>query len=85
MNARISNEGQVALPLAMRRELGICAGDEVEVAVQDGRIVLSPTSRRIYKAEIISDPITGLPLLSAGPDAPLLTSEDVADMLADFP
>jgi AbrB family looped-hinge helix DNA binding protein len=85
METKISSKGQVALPLAMRRQLGIRPGDEVEVAVEDGRLILSPKKSRIFKTEIIIDPLTGLPVLSAGPDAPLLTSEEVADMLADFP
>ena len=34
--------------------------------------------------EIVIDPITGLPALQAA-DAPKLTSEEVAELLADFP
>jgi hypothetical protein len=34
---------------------------------------------------ILDDPITGLLVLSAGPDAPLLTSEEVEEILAIFP
>jgi hypothetical protein len=31
---------------------------------------------------ILVDPITGLPVLSAGPDAPVLTSEEVNEILS---
>jgi hypothetical protein len=31
------------------------------------------------------DPISGTPVLDAGPDAPVLTSEQVKEILADFP
>jgi hypothetical protein len=34
---------------------------------------------------IVVDPITGLPALSAGPGAPLLTSEEVEEILSCFP
>ena len=42
-------------------------------------------SKRKFKARIIKDPVTGYPVLSAGPDAPILTSAEVAEILADFP
>jgi AbrB family looped-hinge helix DNA binding protein len=35
--------------------------------------------------KIITDPITGYPVLTAGPGAPMLTNEEVAEILADFP
>lgn len=38
--------------------------------MKNGRIVLTPGR----------DPVTGLPVLSAGPGAPLLTSEQVDDL-----
>ena len=37
------------------------------------------------KARIIEDPVLGLPVLDVGEDAPILTSEMVREMLADFP
>jgi len=36
-------------------------------------------------AKSIKDPITGLPVLSAGKNAPKLTSEQVQALLADLP
>ena len=53
--------------------------------VEKDRIVLTTPKRKRFKARIIEDPITGLPVLYAGPDAPILTSEMVREMLADFP
>jgi hypothetical protein len=46
-----------------------------------------PSSRKKprYKARIIKDPITGFPAIDLGPDAPILTSERVKELLADFP
>jgi AbrB family looped-hinge helix DNA binding protein len=85
METKVSTKGQVVLPNAVRRRLGLQSGDALEVEVEGGRIVLSPRNKRQKKARIISDPITGMPVLSAGPDAPVLTSEEVAELLKDFP
>jgi hypothetical protein len=35
--------------------------------------------------KIVIDPITGWPALTAGPDAPVLTSEMVRELQDDFP
>jgi hypothetical protein len=32
-----------------------------------------------------ADPITGLPALTVGPDAPVLSSKEIEEILADFP
>jgi hypothetical protein len=53
--------------------------------VEGGRIVLTPRSARAPKVSIVVDPITGLPVLSAGPDAQLLSSKQVYEILSDFP
>jgi hypothetical protein len=37
------------------------------------------------KACILVDPLTGLPVLSAGSDAPPLTSKQVEEILSTFP
>ena len=73
------------LPGPIRRKLGIRVGDPLDANIEDGRIVLTPRRKQTFEAKIIEDPITGLPVIDAGPDAPVLTSEMVAEMLADFP
>lgn len=87
MQTKVSNDGQVVLPGSFRRKLGIKAGDELKADIKNGNIVLSPKSsaKKPRKARIIEDPILGLPVLDAGEDAPILTSEMVREMLADFP
>lgn len=85
MHTRVSTKGQIVLPAPLRHRLGIRAGDTLDVAVEKGRIVLTTPKRKHFKARIIEDPITGLPVLYAGPDAPVLTSEMVKELLADFP
>jgi hypothetical protein len=47
--------------------------------------VLTPRKKRAHRAKLVIDPVTGLPALSAGPDAPTLSSKEVEEILANFP
>jgi AbrB family looped-hinge helix DNA binding protein len=85
MQTRVSTKGQIVLPQPVRRRLGIRAGDPLDVSIEEDRIVLTAPKRKHFTARIIEDPITGFPVLYAGPDAPVLTSEMVRELLADFP
>jgi AbrB family looped-hinge helix DNA binding protein len=85
MQTKVSTKGQVVLPGPLRRRLGIRAGDPLEVNVESGRIVLTPQRRRPHKIKIVTDPVTGLPVLSAGSGAPALSSKEVEEILANFP
>jgi AbrB family looped-hinge helix DNA binding protein len=85
MQTRVSTKGQIVLPGPLRRRLGIRAGDPLDVDVEGQRIVLTMRHERSRQAKIISDPVTGLPVLSAGADAPILSSKDVDEILANFP
>ena len=82
---KVSTNGQVVLPVACRRKLGIRVGDALTAKIEGGRIVLIPHRKRTRKARIVTDPITGLPVLSAGSEAPVLRSKKVQKILADFP
>jgi AbrB family looped-hinge helix DNA binding protein len=86
MVTKVSTKGQVVLPSAIRRKLGIQAGDEFDVeACRDG-VLLKPRKKQVKrKAKIIIDPVSGLPAVTLGPGAPVLTSKEVEEMLADFP
>jgi AbrB family looped-hinge helix DNA binding protein len=86
MQTRVSTKGQIVLPGPLRRRLGIRAGDSLDVAIEQDRIVLTaPKKRTRFKARIVKDPITGFPVIDAGPDAPVLTSKMVRELLVDFP
>jgi AbrB family looped-hinge helix DNA binding protein len=85
MRTRVSTKGQVVLPGPLRRKLGICAGDTLDIAVEQDRIVLTAPKKIQFEAKIIEDPITGFPVIDVGPDAPILTSEMVRELLVDFP
>lgn len=81
MKTKLSTKGQIVLPGPIRRTLGLQPGDALDAQVQGGRVLLTPQRTRSRKAKILVDPITGLPVLSAGPDAPLLTSGQVREIL----
>jgi AbrB family looped-hinge helix DNA binding protein len=85
MQTTVSTKGQVVLPGPLRRSLGICAGDQLDVRVESGKIVLTPRRKKMRKARIVKDPITGFPVLTLGAGAPVLTHKQVREMLADFP
>jgi AbrB family looped-hinge helix DNA binding protein len=85
METRVSTKGQVVLPARVRRKLGLRPGDSLDVSADSGRVILTPRKRRLRKARIIKDPVTGFPVLDAGSDAPPLTTEQVREILAGFP
>jgi AbrB family looped-hinge helix DNA binding protein len=85
METRLSTKGQVVLPGPIRRKLGLRTGDPLDAKVEGGRIVLTPRTKRSRGVRIIIDPITGLPVLTAGPNAAKLSSEQVSEILSEFP
>lgn len=85
MQTKISTKGQVVLPQPLRRKLGLRPGDPLDAKIQRGSIVLTPRRARTRKARIIIDPVTGLPVLTAGPGAASLSSKQVEEILASFP
>jgi AbrB family looped-hinge helix DNA binding protein len=85
MQTTVSTKGQVVLPGPLRRKLGVQAGDAMDVSVEAGRIILMPHRKKARKGRIVTDPVTGLPMLSAGKNAPALSSREVAEILSEFP
>ena len=82
---KLSTNGQIVLAGAIRRRLGLQPGDSLDVKVQAGRVVLTPRKTRFSKVAFLIDPITGLPILSAGKGAPHLSSKHAREILAEFP
>lgn len=85
MHTKVSTKGQVVLPGPIRRRLDIRAGDSLDANIEEGRVILTPRRKRPRRSKLMIDPVTGLPVLSGGPDAPTLTSKDVEDILTNFP
>jgi AbrB family looped-hinge helix DNA binding protein len=82
---KLSTKGQIVLPITVRTELRLKPGEPLEVAVEGERIVLTPRKRVKRKGRIVKDPVTGMPVLTFGPGAPIITSEMVNKLLEDFP
>ena len=85
MKTRLSGKGQVLIPARIRNRMNLHAGDAIDIRVEGEQIVLVPKQRRAKTARIIKDRLTGFPVLTAGQNAPVLTSEEVARTLPDFP
>jgi AbrB family looped-hinge helix DNA binding protein len=87
VQTKVSTKGRIVIPEPLRRRLDIRAGDSLDIAISKDRIVLTAPKRprMRFKSRIIKDPITGFLVLDAGPDAPILTSEMVRELLVDFP
>jgi AbrB family looped-hinge helix DNA binding protein len=85
MLTKLSNKGRITLPQSMLRRLKLQPGDEIDVRIEGESIVLQRKEKHKSTARIIKDPLTGLPMLTTGKNAPELTSEEVAKILADFP
>ena len=85
MQTKVSTKGQVVVPNRIRRKLNLQPGDSLEAKLEGQRIVLTPRRSRPRSTQIIQDPATGLPVLSAGPNVPQLTSAQIRELLAEFP
>jgi AbrB family looped-hinge helix DNA binding protein len=85
METRVSSKGQVVLPSPLRQRLGLRPGDALDVRLEGDAIVLRPRRAKRRKARIITDPRTGLAVLTFGPGAPILTHKQVKQALSDFP
>jgi AbrB family looped-hinge helix DNA binding protein len=84
MEVKLSTKGQIVLAGAIRRRLGLQPGDSLDAKVQAGRVVLTPRKARPAKTHLVIDRITGLPVLTAGVEAPKLGSKQVREILAEF-
>ncbi|HEV3219119.1 MAG TPA: AbrB/MazE/SpoVT family DNA-binding domain-containing protein [Candidatus Acidoferrales bacterium] len=85
METKVSTKGQVVLPSRIRRRLGLQPGDSLEAKLDGEHIVLTPQRPRRRGAQIIMDSATGLPVLKSRGGGLKLTSEQVREILADFP
>ena len=85
MKITLSSKGQVVLPVAVRTKYHLKAGDSLELLMKDGEFTLVPAKTKKRKGRIVKNPITGLPAVTFGPGAPIITNEMVAKLLEDFP
>jgi AbrB family looped-hinge helix DNA binding protein len=81
----MSTKGQVVLPSPIRRKLGLRPGDPLDANIEGESVVLTPQKKGRRKAKIIVDRRTGLPAITLARGAPVLTSKEVEEILAEFP
>jgi len=48
---RLNENGRIVIPAAMRAALGVQAGDEVILIIEDGELRLTTSARRIERAQ----------------------------------
>jgi len=85
MTTTLSSKGQIVLPKAARRRLGLLPGTKFSCRVREGEVVLVPEARPATKARVGRNDLTGFPVLMPPKGTPPLTSERVRELLADFP
>jgi len=85
MTTTLSTKGQVVLPAAARRRLGLRPGAAFKCSVRDGKIVLTPETATAPQPRLVKSKRTGLVYAQAPKGTPAITSEQVRAMLADFP
>lgn len=85
MTTKLSSKGQIVLPAAARRRLGLRAGTVFNCSVRNGEIVLAPIAPAARAPSFVRCKRTGLVSLASRKGAAPLTTERVAALLADFP
>jgi AbrB family looped-hinge helix DNA binding protein len=76
MRTTIDGAGRVVIPKPLRDEAGFTAGTEVEIVLRDGRIEIEPATLPMRLVER-----DGSVVIDAGVELPLLTDDDVRDLL----
>lgn len=85
MTTTLSSKGQVVLPVAARKRLGLKAGTRFDCRVPSGQIVFTPAESKRARSRFIKSKLTGLVVTQGGANAPVVTSDQVRALVADFP
>jgi AbrB family looped-hinge helix DNA binding protein len=85
MTTTLSSKGQVVLPAAARRRLGLKPGARFACRVQGNQIVLTPAEVGHGRFCSVKSKLTGLVVTQGPQGAPVVTNEQVRALLADFP
>ncbi|HQF39954.1 MAG TPA: AbrB/MazE/SpoVT family DNA-binding domain-containing protein [Opitutaceae bacterium] len=85
MTTKLSSKGQIVLPAAARRRLGLRAGAVFNCKVRGNEIVLELAEPPPTKPRFVRSKTSGLVSVAAVPGAAPLTTERVRAILADFP
>jgi len=73
------------LPHKVRQKLSLVPGTKFACRVANGSIVLTPQTRSQGRPRLVRDPASGLMVTRGAPGGPVVTSERVRAILAEFP
>lgn len=76
----LSSKGQLVLPAAYRRKMGLADGSQIRIREDGDRLILEPA--RPSKAKFVQAPGCSLPILSIGSKR-RITDSDLIDPLDD--
>lgn len=76
----LSSKGQLVLPAAYRRKMGLSSGSEIRIREEGDRLILEPA--RPNKAKFVQSSGCTRPILSIGTGRKI-TDEDLIDPLDD--
>ena len=85
MTTTLSSKGQLVLPAAVRRRLGLKSGAKLACRVTGNQILLTPAEVKHGRPSFVRSKLTGLVVTQGPQGAPTVTSEQVRALLADFP
>lgn len=85
MVTTLSSKGQVVLPQAARKRLGLKPGMKFSCRVEGNRIVLTPEDLVTARPRFRREKSTGMVVTEAPAGSPAVTSEMVRSLLNDFP
>jgi AbrB family looped-hinge helix DNA binding protein len=85
MTTTLSSKGQIVLPSAARRRLGLLPGASFKCSVEGGRIILSPEGPAVGRPRLVKSKRTGLVYAEQAKGAPQVTRAQIAAIMADFP
>ncbi len=85
MTTVISTKGQLVMPAAIRKALGLKPGDRLRVTLEGRSVRFEPAGAARGPMRIKTNRRTGLPYADMSGDTPTVTLGDVKRILADFP
>jgi len=85
MTATLSSKGQIVIPSAYRRRLGLREGMRFRCQLKTGSLVFTPEGGIMATPRPVLDKRTGLWITKGAPGAPRVTSEQVKAAMEDFP
>lgn len=85
MITTLSSKGQIVLPRLARSQLRLQPGAKLICEIQGDTIVLKPEKQHTIEREYVTDEISGLRVVKKGKDSPVVTTDMVKAILADFP